>query len=42
MGGKYQLTNVLNFEAFYGKFVSGENLNGLGERYSLGLRAIFN
>lgn len=42
LGGKYQLTDVLNIEASYGKFVRGENFQGLGETYSLGLRVIFN
>ena len=39
-GGKYQLTRVLNLEASYGKFVRG-NSTGLGQTFSLGLRALF-
>ncbi len=41
-GGKYQLTDILNVEASYGKFVRGDNFQGLGETYSIGLRAILN
>lgn len=40
-GGKYQLTDVLNIEASFGKFVRGENFQGLGQTFSLGLRALF-
>jgi hypothetical protein len=40
-GGKYQITKVLNIEASYGKFVRGHNFQGLGETFSLGLRALF-
>ncbi|MHA7056406.1 hypothetical protein ACWGOQ_0004250 [Aquimarina sp. M1] len=40
-GGKYQLTEVLNVEASFGKFVRGENFQGLGQTFSLGLRALF-
>ncbi|WP_459212548.1 hypothetical protein [Aquimarina rhabdastrellae] len=40
-GGKYQLTNVLNLEASYGKIVRGNNFQGLGHTFSLGLRALF-
>lgn len=39
-GGKYQLTNTLNVEALYSKFVRGENFQGLGATYSLGLRLL--
>ncbi|WP_299102107.1 hypothetical protein [uncultured Winogradskyella sp.] len=39
-GGKYQLTNALNIEASYGKFVRGNNFQGLGETFSIGLRAL--
>ncbi|XMO85115.1 hypothetical protein AAFN75_09980 [Algibacter sp. AS12] len=39
-GGKYQLTNVLNIEASYGKFVRGNNFQGLGQTFSIGLRAL--
>ncbi len=41
-GGKYQLTDVLNLEASYGKIVRGNNFQGLGETFSIGLRALFN
>lgn len=40
LGGKYQLTKVLNIEASFGKFVRGNNFQGLGESYSIGLRAL--
>lgn len=40
-GGKYQLTDVLNIEASYGKFVRGNNFQGLGQTFSIGLRALF-
>jgi hypothetical protein len=40
-GGKYQLTNALNIEASYGKIVRGDNFQGLGHTYSIGLRALF-
>jgi hypothetical protein len=40
-GGKYQLSEVLNLEASFGKFVTGNNFQGLGQTFSLGLRAIF-
>jgi len=40
-GGKYQLTDVLNVEASYGKIVRGVNFQGLGHTFSLGLRALF-
>lgn len=39
-GGKYQLTDVLNIEASYGKFVRGNNFQGLGQTFSIGLRAL--
>jgi len=39
-GGKYQLTNALNVELSYNKFVRGSNFQGLGQTFSLGLRAI--
>lgn len=39
-GGKYQLTDILNIEASYGKFVRGNNFQGLGETFSVGLRAL--
>ncbi|GAA3519631.1 hypothetical protein GCM10022393_37310 [Aquimarina addita] len=40
LGGKYQLTEVLNIEVSYGKFVRGTS-TGLGQTFSLGLRALF-
>jgi len=40
LGGKYQLTNTLNLELSYNKFVRGKNFQGLGQTYSLGLRVI--
>jgi len=40
-GGKYQLTQVLNLEASFGKFVRGSNFQGLGQTFSIGLRALF-
>ncbi|MFK5974128.1 MAG: hypothetical protein QM485_12725 [Flavobacteriaceae bacterium] len=39
-GGKYQLTNVLNIEVSYNKFVRGHNFQGLGQTFSFGLRVI--
>ncbi len=41
LGGKYQLTKVLNLEASFGKIVRGNNFQGLGQTFSLGLRALF-
>ncbi|WP_010180033.1 hypothetical protein [Aquimarina agarilytica] len=40
-GAKYQVTRVVNLEASYGKFVRGESFQGLGQTFSLGLRALF-
>ena len=40
-GGKYQITDVLNLEASYGKIVRGVNFQGLGNTYSIGIRALF-
>ena len=40
-GGKYQLTNALNVEISYNKFVRGSSFQGLGQTFSLGLRALF-
>lgn len=40
-GGKYQLTQTLNLEASFGKIVAGNNFQGLGQTFSLGLRALF-
>ena len=39
-GGKYQLTNLLNLEVLYSKFVRG-NDTGLGQSFNIGLRALF-
>lgn len=40
-GAKYQLTDVLNIETSFGKIVRGSNFQGLGQTFSLGLRALF-
>jgi len=40
IGGKYQVTEVLNVEASFGKFVRGRNFQGLGQTFSIGLRAL--
>jgi len=40
-GGKYQLTDVLNLEVSFDKFVRGHSFQGLGQTFSLGLRALF-
>ncbi|WP_299155904.1 hypothetical protein [uncultured Tenacibaculum sp.] len=40
LGGKYQLSKVLNLEVLYSNFVRGNN-NGLGQSFNLGLRALF-
>ncbi len=39
-GGKYQLTEVLNLEVLYSKFVRG-TATGLGQSFNIGLRALF-
>ncbi|MAD96118.1 MAG: hypothetical protein CMB99_02215 [Flavobacteriaceae bacterium] len=39
-GGKYQLTQELNVEVLYGKFIRGTD-TGLGESFNIGLRALF-
>lgn len=39
-GAKYQLTNTLNLELLYTKFVRGNN-TGLGQTFNFGLRGIF-
>lgn len=39
-GGKYQLTNALNIEASINKIVRGNNFQGLGQTFSIGLRAL--
>ncbi|MGH1384822.1 hypothetical protein [Kordia sp.] len=41
VGAKYQLTDVLNLEASFDKFVRGNNFQGLGQTFSIGLRALF-
>ncbi|WP_298520789.1 hypothetical protein [uncultured Kordia sp.] len=41
IGTKYQLTDVLNIEASFDKFVRGNNFQGLGQTFSIGLRALF-
>ena len=41
VGTKYQLSEVLNVEASFDKFVRGHNFQGLGQTFSIGLRAIF-
>jgi hypothetical protein len=40
MGTKYQLTQTLNVEILYSKFIRG-NDTGLGQSFNFGLRAIF-
>lgn len=40
-GGKYQLTDALNIELSYNNFVRGSSFQGLGQTFSLGLRALF-
>ncbi len=39
-GGKYQVTSKINVEVSYGNIFRGQNFQGLGETYSIGLRAI--
>lgn len=39
-GGKYQITQVLNIEVSYGKIIRGSNFQGLGNTFSIGLRAL--
>ena len=39
-GGKYQLSQTLNAELLYSKFVQGKD-TGLGQSFNFGLRAIF-
>ncbi|WP_062054457.1 hypothetical protein [Aquimarina longa] len=41
LGGKYQLTDIFNLEASFGKIVRGNNFQGLGQTFSLGIRALF-
>ena len=41
IGTKDQLTDVLNIEASFDKFVRGSNFQGLGQNFSIGLRALF-
>lgn len=40
LGGKYQLSKVLNLEVLYSNFVRGTD-SGLGDSYNIGLRALF-
>lgn len=40
-GGKYQVTKVLNVETLFSKIVRGKNFQGLGNTFSIGLRALF-
>jgi hypothetical protein len=40
LGGKYQVTEVLNVEAAFGKILRGRNFQGLGKTFSIGLRAL--
>ncbi len=40
LGVKYQLSNTLNLETLYSKFIRG-NDSGLGQSFNFGLRAIF-
>jgi len=39
-GGKIQLNDTLNLEALYSKIVRGHNFQGLGNSFSVGLRAL--
>ena len=41
LGGKYQLTDALNVELSYNNFVRGSSFQGLGQTFSMGLRALF-
>ncbi len=40
-GAKYQLTPVLNIETSFSDIFRGNNFQGLGETYSIGVRALF-
>ncbi|MGG8496366.1 hypothetical protein ACQY1Q_08105 [Tenacibaculum sp. TC6] len=40
VGGKYQITKILNLEVLYSNFVRGTD-TGLGQSFNLGLRALF-
>ncbi len=40
LGGKYQLSTVLNLEVLYSNFVRGAD-TGLGQSFNIGLRALF-
>ncbi len=40
-GGKLQISEVINIEASYGKIFRGHNFQGLGNTFSIGLRALF-
>lgn len=41
LGGKYQLSQVLNIEVSFDKFIRGHNFQGLGQTFSIGFRALF-
>ena len=41
LGGKYQITDILNVEASFNKIVRGNNFQGLGQTFSIGVRALF-
>ncbi len=41
LGAKYQLSKVFNLEASFDQIVRGYSFQGLGQTYSVGLRAIF-
>jgi len=41
IGGKYQLTKVINIEASFDKFVRGHSFQGLGQTFSAGFRLLF-
>ena len=38
LGGKYQVTEVMNIELSFAKFVRGNNFQGLGQAFNLGTR----
>jgi hypothetical protein len=40
-GGKIQLNETLNLEALYSNIVRGHNFQGLGNSFSVGIRALF-
>lgn len=41
VGAKYQLTNVFNVEVSFSDIFRGVNFQGVGETYSVGVRALF-